>query len=277
MTNLAKQFSLEGKVVVITGGAGLLGVQHANAVVAAGGTPVLLDIDLSRLKVVTDSIRQEYSQSISGFVCDVTSLSDIERSLQDILVEYSRVDALVNNAANDPKVVQGSGIQNGNRFENVSLEAWNKDIGVGLTGAFLCSQVFGTYMSRHGGGTIVNIASDLSIISPDQRLYGADDEPEEKRNVKPVTYSVVKTGLIGLTRYLSTYWADKNVRVNAISPGGIYNEQGEEFVRRIARRIPLGRMAEKHEVQGALVYLLSDASSYVTGINLVVDGGRSVW
>ena len=272
-----KQFSLEGKVIAITGGAGFLGVQHAYAVAEAGGIPVLLDIEPGRLKSVCERISEDYNVDASGFVCDVTVTSAIEESLRRIVEKYSRIDALVNNAANDPKVVQDGSIRNVSRFENMPLEIWNQDISVGLTGAFLCSQIFGAYMANQDGGVIVNIASDLSVIAPDQRLYSREDEPEDKRAVKPVTYSVVKTGLIGLTRYLSTYWAEKNIRVNAISPGGIYNEQGEEFVARLADRIPMARMAEKHEIQGALVYLLSDASSYVTGINLVVDGGRSVW
>ena len=150
-------------------------------------------------------------------------------------------------------------------------------LAVGLTGAFLCSQVFGTWMAGNGGGVILNIASDLSVIAPDQRLYRKDGLPEAEQPVKPVTYSVIKTGLIGLTRYLATYWAEQGVRVNALSPGGVYVGQPPEFVARLAALIPLGRMAERDEYTAAVQFLCSDASRYMTGQNIVMDGGRSAW
>jgi NAD(P)-dependent dehydrogenase (short-subunit alcohol dehydrogenase family) len=151
-------------------------------------------------------------------------------------------------------------------------------VAVGLTGAFLCSQVFGTAMAKDSkGGVILNIASDLSVFSPDQRLYRKEDLPDDMQPVKPVTYSVIKAGLIGLTRYLATYWADKNVRCNALSPGGIFNGQGDEFVQRLFSLIPLGRMAQRDEYRAAVQFLCSDASRYMNGQNIVMDGGRSVW
>jgi NAD(P)-dependent dehydrogenase (short-subunit alcohol dehydrogenase family) len=154
---------------------------------------------------------------------------------------------------------------------------WERDIAVGLTGAFLCCKVFGSEMAKNLHGVILNIASDLSVISPDQRLYRRAGFPDEQQPVKPVTYSVVKTGLIGLTRYLATYWADQGVRVNALSPGGVFTGQPAEFVQRLSERIPLGRMAAEDEYEGAVIFLCSDASSYLTGANLVIDGGRSCW
>jgi NAD(P)-dependent dehydrogenase (short-subunit alcohol dehydrogenase family) len=158
------------------------------------------------------------------------------------------------------------------------LDQWNLEILVGLTGAFLASQIFGTLMAeRNSGGVILNIASDLSVISPDQRLYQKEELTADLQPVKPVTYSVIKTGLIGLTRYLSTYWANKNIRCNALSPGGIFNNQDEAFVKKIENLIPLKRMAKKDEYRGAIQFLCSDASSYMTGQNLIIDGGRSVW
>jgi NAD(P)-dependent dehydrogenase (short-subunit alcohol dehydrogenase family) len=163
------------------------------------------------------------------------------------------------------------------RLENFPLAQWQADIAVGLTGAFLCSQIFGAEMARRGRGVVVNIASDLALIAPDQRLYRQPGLPEELQPVKPVTYSVVKTALIGLTRYLATYWAKDGVRANAISPGGVFNSQPEDFVVRLSNLIPLGRMAEVGEYQGAILFLCSDASSYMTGANLIVDGGRSCW
>ena len=190
--------------------------------------------------------------------------------------ELGRIDILINNAANNPKVKSGNHISS-SRFENYTLDQWNKDIAVGLTGAFLCSQVIGNFMAEKNNGVILNISSDLSIISPDQRLYKKEELKESKQPVKPVTYSVVKHGLTGLTRYLSTYWADKNIRVNSISPGGVYNDQPDEFVKKITKLIPLGRMANLDEYKAAIIFLCSDASSYMTGSNLVIDGGRSIW
>jgi NAD(P)-dependent dehydrogenase (short-subunit alcohol dehydrogenase family) len=192
------------------------------------------------------------------------------------LKEFGRVDILINNAANNPKVESASG-QAWSRLENFPLDVWKADIAVGLTGAFLCSRVFGTEMAKRKNGVILNIASDLGVIAPDQRLYRQEGLAEDQQPVKPVTYSVVKTGLIGLTRYLATYWADRGVRVNAISPGGVFNGQPEDFVARLAKLIPMSRMAHVDEYQGAVLFLCSDASSYMTGQNLIVDGGRSCW
>ena len=163
------------------------------------------------------------------------------------------------------------------RLEFFPVEQWDADLNVGLKGAFLCSQVIGSEMASRKQGVIVNVASDLAVIAPDQRLYRKPGLSEDKQPVKPVTYSVVKTGLIGLTRYLATYWADSGIRVNAISPGGVYNNQPEDFVARLTGLIPLGRMANANEYQAAILFLCSDASSYMTGTNLVVDGGRSCW
>jgi NAD(P)-dependent dehydrogenase (short-subunit alcohol dehydrogenase family) len=186
------------------------------------------------------------------------------------------VDILVNNAANNPKMEKQFDIEF-SRLEFFPLKQWETDLAVGLTGAFLCSQVIGTEMARRKHGVIVNVASDLALIAPDQRLYLQSGLPDDQQPVKPVTYSVVKTGLIGLTRYLATYCANDGVRVNAISPGGVFNNQPEEFVHRLSNLIPLGRMAKADEYQAAIIYLCSDASSYMTGTNLIVDGGRSSW
>ena len=219
---------------------------------------------------------REYDVPAFGCAADITRQTEIETLRDKILAKFGRLDILINNAANNPKIVADKEV-NFSRLENFPLAQWDADLAVGLTGAFLCSKVFGSHMAIHGGGVIVNVASDLALIAPDQRIYRQQGLPEQMQPVKPVTYSVVKSGLVGLTRYLASYWADKKVRVNAISPGGVYNGQPDEFVERLTNLIPLGRMAATDEYRGAIVFLCSDASSYMTGANLVVDGGRTCW
>jgi len=270
-----QKFRLDNHVAVITGGAGLLGQQHAEAIAEAGGIPILWDIDKDNVVKLAERIQKTYHIPSKGMNIDITNLDLVRKGLTDILSFFNNIDILINNAANDPKVKAGQG-DSRSRVENYKLELWNKDISVGLTGAFLCSQVIGSYMADHSGGVILNIASDLSVISPDQRLYRKGRIPDEQQPVKPVTYSVVKHGLIGLTKYLSTYWANKNVRVNAISPGGVYTNQPERFVKRLTNLIPMGRMANIDEYKAAIIFLCSDASSYMTGQNIVIDGGRTV-
>jgi len=272
-----KTFSLNQKVIVITGGAGMLGRMHAEAVAESGGIPVLLDINQVLLVSVVENIKRKYDADAFGLMCDITNKQEIKKCLDKIIDRYGRLDGLVNNAANDPKVGSGLGAKKSTRFENLTEDYWNADVAVGLTGSFFCSQVFGHFMAMNGGGVIVNVASDLAIIAPDQRLYELSGLSADEQPVKPVTYSVVKSGLVGLTKYLATYWAGDGVRVNAISPGGVYTDQNDEFVQKLTFRIPMGRMAKQDEYKGSIIYLLSDASSYVTGSNLVVDGGRSCW
>jgi NAD(P)-dependent dehydrogenase (short-subunit alcohol dehydrogenase family) len=273
---IASLFDITGRVAVITGGAGLLGEQHARVVAGAGGIPILLDLNGDRAKAIARGLSEEFGVPASGAQANIVERADVERVLSDTLNVHGRVDILINNATNNPKV-QESGPVDFSRFENFPMAQWAGDIGVGLTGAFLCSQVFGAEMARRRSGVIVNIASDLALIGPDQRLYRREGLPEDRQPVKPVTYSVVKSALLGLTRYLATYWADAGVRVNAISPGGVYDGQPPDFVARLTSLIPLGRMAAADEYQGAILFLISDASSYMTGANLVVDGGRTCW
>jgi len=274
---MLNRFSLQDRIIVITGGAGLLGRKHAAAVAEAAGIPVLLDINQEPLDAAVAKLKEQYGTKVLGLVCNITDKANIEACLDAVLNTYGRIDGLVNNAANDPKVGPGADAKKLTRFENLTADFWNADMAVGLTGAFFCSQVFGHYMATHGGGVIVNVASDLGVIAPDQRLYEVPGLAHDEQPVKPVTYSVVKTGLVGLTRYLATYWADVCVRVNAISPGGVYTGQADDFVEKLVQRIPMGRMANQDEYEASVLYLLSDASSYLTGFNLVVDGGRSCW
>jgi NAD(P)-dependent dehydrogenase (short-subunit alcohol dehydrogenase family) len=187
------------------------------------------------------------------------------------------VHALINNAANNPKVEGGASGSHWSRLESFPTDAWDADLAVGLKGAFLCSREFGAAMADAGGGAILNVASDLALIGPDQRIYREPGLADEQQMVKPITYSVVKAGLVGMTRYLATYWADRGVRVNAISPGGVAAGQDEAFVDRLTNLIPMGRMAKPDEYKAAIAFLVSDASSYMTGANLVIDGGRTAW
>lgn len=278
-TNRAQTlFDLTGRVAVITGGAGLLGTKHAEIIAAAGGSPVLLDLPQAKPEVAGAAIAKKYGVDATGIAADITQLAEVERVRDKMMARFGRIDILINNAANNPKVESdGSKPKVWSRLENFPLEVWNDDLRVGLTGSFVCSRVFGSEMAKRGKGVILNIASDLAVIAPDQRLYRQPGVPEEEQPVKPVTYSVVKTGLLGLTRYLATYWATAGVRVNAIPPGGVFNQQPEAFLAELYQRIPMARMANVDEYQGAILFLCSDASSYMTGANLVVDGGRTCW
>ena len=279
MSKTLNKFNLTGKTALITGAAGLLGREHAAALLVIGATVVLTDISDDALAATRSALIGEADATrVLTYVMDVSRPDSIKRVAQQLSTDKKRVDVLVNNAAIDPKVVGDQGVGETSRLENFPLEQWDLQIAVGLTGAFLCSQIFGAAMAADGkGGVILNIASDLSVFSPDQRLYKKHGVADDMQPVKPVTYSVIKAGLVGLTKYLSTYWADRGVRANALSPGGVFNGQGEEFVQRLSALIPMGRMAQRDEYHSAVQFLCSDASSYLNGQNIVMDGGRSTW
>jgi NAD(P)-dependent dehydrogenase (short-subunit alcohol dehydrogenase family) len=266
-------FDLSGRVAIVTGGAGLLGYHHGDILAAAGAHVVLLDLAAAKPELRAQQLTDAHGVECLGLSGDITSEASLQQVRDAIMKKFGRIDVLINNAANNPKVEDGN--ITWSRLENFPLDVWDADIKVGLTGAFLCSRVFGAEMVKRKSGVIVNVASDLAVIAPDQRLYRVDGLPEDQQPVKPVTYSVVKTALLGLTRYLATYWTASNIRVNSISPGGVFNGQPEVFLSKLNNLIPMGRMAEKDEYQGAILFLCSDASSYMTGTNLVVDGGRS--
>lgn len=268
-------FSLVGRVAVVTGGAGLLGPRHAEALAAAGGIPVIADIRLEVAERVAADIAERFGVQTMATLLDVADEASVEAATALVLDRFGRVDILVNNAANNPRVEDG--MTAFTRLEAFPLAQWNADIAVGLTGPFLCAKHFGAAMARAGRGCIVNIGSEYGMIAPDQRLYRVEGLPDSRQPAKPVSYTAVKAGLHGITLYLATYWAGAGVRVNSITVGGVDNGQDSGFVARAASRIPLGRMGRPTDYQGALVYLCSDAASFVTGANLVVDGGKSVW
>jgi len=273
------KFDLTKKNILITGGAGLLGVEHASAILEVNGTVILADVSYKKLEAAKIELSKKYKkQKIILIEMDVTSSSDIQKAYSSLLSQNIRVDVLINNAAIDPKVSKSKKMVKSSRLDYLSEDEWDLQLAVGLKGAFLCSKVFGSAMAEDGkGGIIINISSDLSVFSPDQRIYRDDNLLEEEQAVKPVTYSVIKTGLIGLTKYLSTYWINQDVRSNALSPGGVFIDQDEGFVAKLSALIPMGRMAKIDEYHSAIQFLCSDASSYLNGQNIVMDGGRSVW
>jgi NAD(P)-dependent dehydrogenase (short-subunit alcohol dehydrogenase family) len=270
------KFNLDGRNALITGAAGLLGKQHATALLEMGANVVLTDVNVADLDKTKAALINSYpEQKIVGLFMDVTSSESIEKVQGSLQTDGIHISILINNAAIDPKMKQGE-VGESSRLENYDIDSWNFELSVGLTGAFLCAKIFGSAMAESQEmGVILNIASDLSVISPDQRLYQKEGLPKDKQPVKPVTYSVIKSGLVGLTKYLSTYWASDGVRCNALSPGGVENGQGDDFVFRLCNLIPLGRMAEIDEYHSAVQFLCSDASSYMNGQNIVMDGGRS--
>lgn len=273
--NLSK-FDLSNKWVVVTGAAGLLGKQHSTALLEVNANLVLFDKNKDRVIQLAQDLNQlGFSGKILNYEIDVTNESKVLAVNKDLSEKKISINVLINNAAINPKYEVLATGKNGSRVEDFDLLDWDRQLDVGLKGAFICSKVFGSNMAKQGNGVILNIASDLSIIAPDQRIYNS--ESNDLKNVKPITYSVIKSGLIGMTKYLATYWNESNVRVNAISPGGVYENQDSEFVNRLTKLIPLGRMASPDEYKSAIQFLCSDASSYMTGQNLIIDGGRSVW
>ena len=273
--NTLKQFDLQKQICVITGGAGFLGVQHAEALLDGNGRVVLIDVNQARLQEKVVQLKKGYPRRVWGYQLDITDEAAVKKVVNKIEKEVRPIGVLINNAANNPQVGQGQ--KDFSRLELFQKDVWQKDFDVGVTGAFLMSKYIGPLMAERGVGVILNVASDLGVIAPDQRLYKKDGLKASQQPVKPITYSVTKHALIGLTKYLATYWADMGVRVNSISPGGVYNNTPEDFVKKLTTLIPLGRMAQADEYKAAILFLCSDASSYMTGANLVIDGGRTCW
>lgn len=275
---LLPKFDLSGKSALITGGAGLLGKEHALALLEVGANVVLWDVNTEKLIRVTNELTKDFGeQSVKMFVVDISKEEEVRNAYRELELQGITISILINNAAINPKYNLETKGTVFSRVENLTLDDWNYQLSVGLTGAFICTKFFGSKMAINNYGVILNISSDLSVISPDQRLYKVKGTQEYFQPVKPITYSVIKSGLVGMTKYLATYWSANGVRVNALSPGGIYEEQDTNFVKKISELIPLGRMAKSNEYRSAVQFLCSDASSYMTGQNIVIDGGRSVW
>jgi len=271
-------FDLNGKWALITGGAGFLGKEHAIALLEVGANIVLWDINKENLIKVGNNLTRDFSEkSIITSVVDISKEAEVNNACKELESQGITISILINNASINPKYSSENNKTVFSRVENLSLDDWNHQISVGLTGAFICSKFFGAKMSANKSGVILNISSDLSVIAPDQRLYKVSGVEENSQPVKPITYSVIKSGLVGMTKYLAIYWSENGVRVNALSPGGVYEDQSDEFVNKISNLIPLGRMAKSGEYRSAVQFLCSDASLYMTGQNIIMDGGRSVW
>lgn len=268
--------SLNNKVIVLTGAAGLLGKNYADAIAAHGADLILLDINKLELEKTSNEISKKHGVRVLSYSIDITDENEIKECSENVESIFGRVDGLINNAANNPKVESDN--LKFSRLENFTLQAWNKDIAVGLTGSFLCSKYFGSIISKTSkNGSIINISSDLGLIAPDQNLYKIDGIIDDEQPVKPITYSIVKTGIIGLTRYLATYWSHKNVRCNALCPGGVENGQNQKFLDLVTKKIPLNRLASKDEYNSVIIWMLSDSSSYLNGAVIPIDGGRTAW
>ena len=271
-------FTLRDKVIVVTGAGGLLGFEYCKAIINSKGIPILIDINKKSLKSKVEELKDEFpTNTCDSYVVDITKEEQIKKNCSVIITKYGKIDGLINNAANNPKIEDNNKI-NFSRLENFNLDVWKNDLNIGLLGSFLCIKYYGFQISKNpNGGSVINVSSDLGVIAPNQNLYKKDGIVDELQSVKPVTYSVIKHGINGLTKYVSTYWAEKNVRCNSICPGGVFNEQPDDFLNKISKLIPLGRMAKKEELNGIVVFLLSDASSYINGSIINVDGGRTAW
>lgn len=267
-------FNLKNKTVLVTGAAGLLADQYIDVVLKNEGKLVLIDINLAKLKNIKNKIYKNYSEKIYIFKGDVTKYSQILKISKLLKKQKIKIDVLINNAAINYKIDNNhKKVSDQLKLEKFSTKIWKKDLDVSLLGSLNCIKIFGTEMVKNKYGIILNIASDLSIIAPDNRIY---NDGKNMKIVKPISYSVAKHGIVGLTKYVAAYWGIKNVRCNAIAPGGVYDGQPKKFLNKISKLIPMGRLAKKNEYKSTILYLISDASSYMNGSVLSIDGGRTI-
>jgi NAD(P)-dependent dehydrogenase (short-subunit alcohol dehydrogenase family) len=266
-----KLFSLNGRTAVVTGASGLLGRQHCVALADAGATVVVADIRQSDC----DAVAETLAGKAFGVAVDITVPESVRALADEVMRRTGRVDILINNAAINDMFENPTSALELSKFENYPLPLWQKSLEVNVTGTFLCCQILGAHMAAVRCGSIVNIASTYGLVAPDQRLYR--DESGNQAFYKSAAYSTTKGAVIAFTRFLASYWGHVGVRVNTLSPGGVINGQAEFFTTAYSQRTPLGRMAIPADYQGALVFLASDASAYMTGANLVVDGGFTIW
>jgi len=270
-----EQFSLTGRTAIVTGALGLLGREHCSALSEAGARVVAADLDGGACTAFAGETAAGEQGEAMGVSLDVTSEQSIREARDAILRRYGTIDILVNNAAINDRFENPAAALEESRFESYPAALWRRSFEVNVTGMFLCSQIFGTVMASRGSGSIINIASTYGIVAPDQSLYRTPDG--KQRFYKTPAYPATKGAVLAFTRFLAAYWGGKGVRVNALSPGGVENAQDRFFVEQYSARTPLGRMAAPSDYRGAIVFLASDASAYMTGANLVVDGGWTAW
>lgn len=266
-----KLFPLQEKIAIVTGAAGLLGKQHCFALAEAGATVIACDLDGNGCIKIAEKI----GNNSVGKTLDISAAASIKKLRKEILKDFGSIDILVNNAAINDHFDSAASAFELSRFENYPLALWQKSLDVNITGTFLCCQILGSEMASNNHGSIINIASTYGIVAPDQSLY--KDKNGNQVFYKTIAYPVSKAAVISLTKYLAAYWGKEGVRVNSLSPGGVENRQDPSFIENYSKRTPLGRMAKPSDYKGALVFLASDASSYMTGANLVIDGGFTIW
>lgn len=267
-------FAVKGQVIILTGGCGLLGSEYARSLAQEGARVVIADLRLDSAEALAAELRAREGEALAVQV-DVSSKPSVQALVERVRAEYGRIDVLVNNAAIDPKFDPKGKAAHSSVFEDYPLEMWNQSLAVNVTGMFLCAQSVAPQMLSQGKGVIINISSMYGMVGPNQGLY---QSPEGEAPVfKPVAYSVTKSAVLGLTKYLATYWGGKGIRVNTLTLGGVFAGHDEGFLARYGTLAPMGRMADRSEYCGALIFLASDASSYMTGANLVVDGGWTAW
>lgn len=260
-------FALDQKIAVVTGALGLLGKKHCEALAEAGAHVVVADLDGEAAGAFADQLGEQHL----GIGLDVSDKSSVQEAADQVIQRFGRIDILVNNAAINDRFEHPAMAKELSAFENYPLDAFKLSIDVNITGVFLCSQVFGTLMANQGSGSIINIASTYGMVGPDQNIYCNDEG--EQTFYKSAAYPVTKGAVLNFTRFLAAYWGHRGVRVNTLSPGGVEHGQQEFFIRNYSAKTLLGRMAAADDYQGALVFLASEASKYMTGANLVVDGG----
>tara|TARA_Y100000996_G_scaffold98231_1_gene70623 strand:+ start:1975 stop:2805 length:831 start_codon:yes stop_codon:yes gene_type:complete len=270
---ISKLFDLEGRNIVITGSSGLLGSQYANTLSSAGANIILLDIDTTKNEKLKSALVKKYKNKISAYTLDISNQTEVNKTSKKIMKDFKKIDGLINNAAYTSKGAKEKSDNAFGSFENFPIDIWQKSLDINLSGVFFCSQAFGKIMAKQGKGVIVNIASTYGLVGADQRIYG-----KSGLNL-PISYAATKGAIVNFTRYLAAYWHGKNIRVNTLSPGGVMDKtyQEKSFIKKYSEKTILGRMANKDEYNGAMLFLISDASSYMTGANLVVDGGWTSW
>ncbi|NPA26228.1 MAG: SDR family oxidoreductase [Chloroflexi bacterium] len=273
MTSALERYRLDGRVALVTGGGGLLGRHFARTLAEAGAAVGVLDIRADAAARVAQEIEAQGGRALA-LVADITDPQQAHDAVHQLVRTFGRLDILVNSAALDPKVSAEGEVRTASAFEDFPLETWRQALDVNLTGTFLITQAAARVMREQNYGVIINLGSTYGLVGPDQRIYQKPGQPPQ---YKPVYYTVTKAAMLGFTRYLATYYAGTGIRVNTLVPGGVYNHQDPEFVAKYAQRTVMGRMAQAEEIAAALLFLASDASSYMTGAHLVVDGGWTAW